>query len=103
PVTTAGGRTHSRSAALTAAIKLIMRQGSIPGALVGVWQRDSAPFVKAFGVRDRATRQPMRTNLYMRIGSETKTFVGTAILQLVDQGKVGLDTPISSYVSGVPH
>ena len=80
-----------------------MRQASIPGVIVGVWQRGSAPYVKAFGVRDTATRKPMGTKLYMRIGSETKTFVGTALLQLVDRGKVALNSPISSYLAGVPH
>jgi D-alanyl-D-alanine carboxypeptidase len=103
PAAMAHGRSRSRTAALTAAIERVMRQASIPGALVGVWQRGYAPYVKAFGVRNKATGQPMRTNLYMRIGSETKTFVGTALLQLVDRGKVGLDRPISSYIAGVPH
>jgi D-alanyl-D-alanine carboxypeptidase len=45
----------------------------------------------------------MATDLNMRIGSVTKTFVTTAILQLVDQGKVGLDDPISKYIPGVPN
>ena len=44
----------------------------------------------------------MSTKLRMRIGSETKTFVGTALLQLVDRGKLSLDTPISKYIDGVP-
>lgn len=98
----ANSRSRPRAPALTAAIERVMRQTSIPGALVGVWQRGFAPYVKAFGVRGRATGQRMGTNLYMRIGSETKTFVGTALLQLVDRGKVALDSPISSYVAGVP-
>jgi D-alanyl-D-alanine carboxypeptidase len=34
----------------------------------------------------------MGTNLRMRIGSVTKTFTGTALLQLVDKGKVRLDS-----------
>jgi D-alanyl-D-alanine carboxypeptidase len=79
-----------------------MRQASIPGAIVGVWQRGRDPYVKAFGVRDKVTRRPMSTDLYMRIGSETKTFTVTALLQLVDQRKVRLDDPISKYVAGVP-
>ena len=103
PVGIAGARSHERAAELTAAIKRVLREGSIPGALIGVWQRGSAPYVRAFGVRDKATRQPMRTNVYMRIGSETKTFVGTALLQLVDRGKVALNAPISAYLAGVPH
>lgn len=92
-----------RAAALSAAIERVMRQASIPGAIVGVWQRGHGPCVKAFGVRDKATGQPMGTRLYMRIGSETKTFIGTAVLQLVDRGKIALDSPISSYLAGVPH
>jgi D-alanyl-D-alanine carboxypeptidase len=103
PAAVAFGRSSSRSGALTAAIRRVMAQASIPGAVVGVWQRDAAPYVRAFGVRDEAKGQPMSTNLRMRIGSVTKTFLGTALLQLVDQGKVSLDSPISKYVAGVPH
>jgi D-alanyl-D-alanine carboxypeptidase len=103
PVGVALGRSSPRAAALTAAIKRAMGQASIPGAIVGVWRRGAAPYVRAFGVGDTATAQPMSTNLRMRIGSVTKTFVGTALLQLVDQGKVCLDSPISKYIAGVPH
>lgn len=96
------GRSSSRAAALTSAIKRVMRQASIPGALVGVWQRGAAPYVRGFGVRNRVTRRPMSPDLYVRIGSVTKTFTVTALLQLVDQRKVRLDDPISKYVAGVP-
>jgi D-alanyl-D-alanine carboxypeptidase len=96
-------KARPRAAALTAAIRRVMHQTSIPGAVVGVWQPGSAPFVKAFGVRDTTTRRPMQTRLYMRIGSETKTFVGTALLQLVDEGKVALDDPVGTYLAGVPN
>ena len=37
-------------------------------------------------------RQPMATDLFMRIGSTSKTFTVTAVLMLADQGKLGLDT-----------
>ena len=93
----------NRASALTAAIKQVMRQTSIPGVIVGVWQPGVAPYVKAFGVRNKATGRPMTTDLHLRIGSETKTFTITAVLQLVDQGKVGLDDPIGNYLSGVPN
>jgi D-alanyl-D-alanine carboxypeptidase len=90
-----------RDAALTASIRHALTESNAPGAIVGVWQQGRAPYVRTFGVRDTATRKPMRANLYMRIGSETKTFTVTALLQLVDQGKVSLDDPISKYVDGV--
>jgi D-alanyl-D-alanine carboxypeptidase len=88
---------------LTATIPTLMRKASVPGVIVGVWKDGEAPYLRAFGVRDTATGEPMTTDLHMRIGSVTKTFVTTAILQLVDQGEVGLDDPISKYVPGVPN
>ena len=88
---------------LTDFVAKAMEEDSIPGAIIGIWQDGAFPYVRAFGVRDRATGEPMATDLHMRIGSVTKTFVTTAILQLVDQGKVGLDDPISKYVPGVPN
>lgn len=96
------GRSTPRAAALTAAINRVMREASIPGAVIGVWQPGRSPYVKAFGVRDITTGEPMSTKLYFRIASVTKSFTVTAVLQLVDQHKVGLDSPISDYVSGVP-
>jgi len=102
PVASTAASALERDAALTAAIQEGMQQASIPGVIVGVWQDGVDPYVQAFGVRDTASGQPMTTDLHMRIGSVTKTFVVTAILQLVDQGKIGLDDPIEKYVPGVP-
>ncbi|EUA16641.1 MULTISPECIES: serine hydrolase domain-containing protein [Mycobacterium] len=80
-----------------------MAEASVPGALIGVWKPGEAPYVRAFGLSDTTTRAPMATDMHMRIGSVTKTFTTTAILQLVDQGKVGLDDPIGKYVPGIPN
>jgi D-alanyl-D-alanine carboxypeptidase len=54
------------------------------------------------GVADKSTGAPMKTDFYSRIGSETKTFTVTGVLQLADQNKVGLDDPIAKYIDGVP-
>ena len=86
---------------LDAAIGQVMTEASIPGAIVGIWG-PAGDYVRAFGVADKATRAPMQTDFYSRIGSVTKTFTVTAVLQLVDQGKLQLDDPISKYISGVP-
>jgi D-alanyl-D-alanine carboxypeptidase len=45
----------------------------------------------------------MTTDTHIRIGSETKTFTVTALLELVDDGLVRLDDPISTYIRGVPN
>jgi D-alanyl-D-alanine carboxypeptidase len=44
----------------------------------------------------------MMPDYHTRIGSVTKTFTGTAVLQLVDRGLIRLSDPISRYVDGVP-
>ena len=43
--------------ALDRAIPAAMKRASVPGAIVGIWQDGREPYVRAFGVRDTATRQ----------------------------------------------
>ncbi|MER6085944.1 serine hydrolase domain-containing protein [Streptomyces sp. NPDC001833] len=87
---------------LDAAVQHVMREADVPGVTVGVWTPGQRDYVRSFGVANKATGQTMSPDLYMRIGGETKTFTVTAVLQLVDQGKVGLDDPIGKYLDGVP-
>lgn len=90
-----------RDVRLTGSIRDAMASTAAPGAIVGVWQAGQPPYVRTFGVCNTATRRPMRRDLVTRIGSVTKTFTVTALLQLVDRGKIRLDDPISLYVHGV--
>ncbi|MFE7231470.1 serine hydrolase domain-containing protein [Streptomyces sp. NPDC057596] len=88
---------------LDQAVLRVMRQAGVPGVTVGLWTPDRGQYVKSFGVADRSTGRKMSPDLYMRIGSETKTFTVTALLHLVDRHKVGLDDPVGKYVAGVPN
>ncbi|MDZ7912492.1 MAG: serine hydrolase domain-containing protein [Rhodococcus sp. (in: high G+C Gram-positive bacteria)] len=85
---------------LDSIIDAAVNSTGIPGAMVGIWGPDGN-YVKVAGVSDTATKAPMETDFYHRIGSVTKTFTVTALLQLVDEDKIGLDDPISKYVDGV--
>ncbi|ONI90677.1 alkaline D-peptidase [Saccharothrix sp. ALI-22-I] len=69
-------------------------QGWASGALLTV--EDST------GTRADAAGEA-RVGGYFRIGSATKTFVATVVMQLVDEGRVGLDDPVDRYVAGVPN
>ena len=86
---------------LDAAINQAMTAAGVPGAIIGIWGPDGN-YVRAFGVADKTTRAPMKAEFYSRIGSVTKTFTVTGVLQLADQGKLGLDDPIAKFVEGVP-
>jgi D-alanyl-D-alanine carboxypeptidase len=86
---------------LDAAVNQAMTAAGVPGAIIGIWGPDG-DYLRGFGVADKTTRAPMKTDFYSRIGSVTKTFTVTAILQLADQGKLGLDDSIAEFVDGVP-
>jgi D-alanyl-D-alanine carboxypeptidase len=94
--------TTDLTAALDAAIEARVAQMGIPGAIVGLSIPGQIDYVRAVGVGDTATGLPMLFDDHTRIGSVTKTFTGTAVLQLVDQGRIRLSDPISRYVEGVP-
>ncbi|MDL5205322.1 serine hydrolase domain-containing protein [Streptomyces sp. ALI-76-A] len=85
------------------AVRRVMKQANIPGVSVGVWTPDKGEHVKSFGVADKDSGRKMTPNLFMRIGSETKTFTVTAVLKLVDEKKIGLDDTIDKYIDGVPN
>ena len=89
------------SAKLDAAITGAIKDSKAPGVMVGVWS-PQGDYVRAFGVADPSTGTPRKTGFHSRIGSGTKTFTATAVLQLVDKGVIGLDDPIARYVDGVP-
>jgi D-alanyl-D-alanine carboxypeptidase len=87
------------NAAMTAEFAKV--KGSVPSVIVGV-RNPKGTWTKAYGLADIATKTPSSPNMYQRIGSVTKTFVATAVLQLADKGKLSLDDPIDDYVAGVP-
>jgi D-alanyl-D-alanine carboxypeptidase len=90
------------AAQLDAAIEARIAAMGVPGAIVSLNIPGRISYDKTFGVADTATGAPMLIDDFTRIGSVTKTFTGTAILQLVDQGRIRLSDPISKYVDGVP-
>ncbi len=84
------------------------QDAAAPGAIVGV-RSPQGTWTKAYGIAEPSgvskpvTGKPMTVDMHTRIGSVTKTFTGTVILQLVQQGQVSLDDPIDKYVPGVPN
>jgi len=88
---------------LDAAIAAKVQEMGIPGAIVGLSIPGRIDYTTAVGVADIATGVPLSAADHSRIGSVTKTFTGTAVLQLVDQGRIRLTDPIAMYVDGVPN
>jgi CubicO group peptidase (beta-lactamase class C family) len=74
-----------------------MKQFNVPGVAVGVYC-DGREFGAGFGIS--STRNPLAVNekTLFQIGSNTKTFVATAAMRLVEAGKLDLDAPIRKYL-----
>jgi D-alanyl-D-alanine carboxypeptidase len=100
PAAPAASAADERAAALDKAIPSAMERASIPGAIVGIWQDDREPYVRAFGVRDTATASRWQPISSCALAARARPV--TAVLMLADQGKLGLDDPIDRYVAGVP-
>ncbi|GAA2435481.1 serine hydrolase domain-containing protein [Actinomadura vinacea] len=63
-------------------------------------RQDDDAWKGASGVADVRTRRPVRPDMQHRVGSVTKTFTATAVLQLAEQGRLQLDAPIAQYLPG---
>jgi D-alanyl-D-alanine carboxypeptidase len=88
---------------LQTAVTARMRELRVPGAVVLVQDPKLGTWTAAIGTSDLETQAPITADMHFRIGSITKTFTGTVILQLVDEGKLRLDDPIAKYQSSVPN
>jgi D-alanyl-D-alanine carboxypeptidase len=84
-------------------VKTEMIELGIPGLIVSVDAPNICRWTETLGIRDVPKQVSIRLKEHMRIGSITKTFTGTVVLQLVDEGWLGLDDPISRHLTGVPN
>ncbi|WP_201438706.1 serine hydrolase domain-containing protein [Saccharothrix sp. 6-C] len=87
--------------ALQADLEALVADGSLPGALVSVRNRDGRVTNYTAGVGDLRTRSKVPTDGYVRIASSTKMFTAVAILQLADEGKLALDDTVEKFLPGV--
>jgi CubicO group peptidase (beta-lactamase class C family) len=74
--------------------------GRVPGAVLGIWA-DGQLTLAAAGVLSTATGVPVTTDSVFQIGSITKPWTATMIMQLVEEGKLSLDTTIAQVLPGL--
>ena len=79
--------------AIDAEVAKIMAQTHAKGLAVAVIDHGKVGYVQAYGVRD-AKGDPLATDTIMYGASLTKTVFAYTVMQLVDQGKLNLDTPL---------
>jgi uncharacterized protein YbbC (DUF1343 family)/CubicO group peptidase (beta-lactamase class C family) len=86
-------------AAISPAVEQAIREGKMPGAVVVIGHSGRVVYRRAFGYRALVPRRlPMRLDTIFDLASLTKVIATTtAIMQLLEQGKLRLEDPVASY------
>lgn len=72
--------------------------GRAASAAVAIMQDGQVIYVEGFGMADREQSIPVTADTIFNIGSISKVYVATAIMLLVDEGRVALDAPVTTYL-----
>ena len=83
----------------TTRLNELATEANVPGAALGIWS-DGQEILAAHGVLNAATQVPVTTDSVFQVGSITKVWTATMIMQLVDEGLLSLDTTVSEVLPG---
>jgi CubicO group peptidase (beta-lactamase class C family) len=79
-------------------IERIRAHARVPGLAIGVVDGGAPVYVRAFGVRDLATKQPVTTDTRFHIASISKTFTATAVMQLIEEDRLTLNDKLGRWL-----
>ena len=85
-------------AELDALIAREVSNSSYPGFAVAIVKDGHTVFSEGYGVSNLATKAPATADTPLMIASVSKVVTGTALMQLVEMGKIDLDADINSYL-----
>jgi CubicO group peptidase (beta-lactamase class C family) len=85
-------------ATIAAALQPFVANHTLAGAVTLVASRDRVLSLQAIGYMDLAAKKPMRTDALFWIASQSKPMTATALMMLVDEGKVNVDDPVEKYL-----
>lgn len=88
---------------LDSAITKVIQQNNIPSAAVGIWVPGEGRYLLAKGMADLQTKSSRQIEQPFRIASLTKTFTATAVLRLVDQGKLSKSDKLAKWYPKFPN
>jgi CubicO group peptidase (beta-lactamase class C family) len=79
-----------------------MRRRHLPGLQIAVVRRGEIVLLAAYGLANIQDSVPVTNHTVFAINSITKAFVGVAMMQLVEAGKLDLEAPVSRYLDSLP-
>lgn len=92
------GISSEKSNLLVNELKLRVTQGELPGAVLMVMRNHKIVIHEPIGFRDRIEQSDMQKDSIFRIASMTKPIVSICALQLMEQGKLSLEDPVSNFL-----
>lgn len=75
-----------------------MRRANIPGLALGFARDGRVRFTRGYGFADLASRRPVSVDTVFPLASVTKPVTATAVMQLVEQGRLGLDEAVAPHL-----
>jgi methyl acetate hydrolase len=96
--TEAAARNSQAGSALDASLRGAVERKDVPGVVALVTDRKHVLYQGAFGVADVVTGRPLTPDALFRIASMTKPIASVALMQLVEQGRIGLDDAAEKYL-----
>ena len=94
----AGALDEGTAAKIDSIVETVMFSSSMPGAAVGIVKDGELVYAKGFGVTELGGDQPVTPDSVFAMASVAKTVTGMAIMQLVEEGKIDLDAPVTDYI-----
>ena len=76
----------------------MMKEWNVPGMAVGAIKGGKVVLLKGYGFRNLEDKQPVTPQTLMAIGSNSKSFTVVLLSQLVDEGKLDWDKPVTDYL-----
>jgi CubicO group peptidase (beta-lactamase class C family) len=95
-------RGNALSKEVDAAVRIQMRDQKIPGLSLAVVRNGTVVKAAGYGLANLEVGAPTKIETIFQAGSITKQFTATAVMLLVEQGKVGLDDSITKYFPEAP-
>jgi CubicO group peptidase (beta-lactamase class C family) len=92
------GMSSERLGKITAAMRQEIADRKLPGAVVMVARKGKLVYAQSFGSLNNAAGAPMKEDSIFRLYSMTKPLVSTALMMLVEDGKVQLTDPVSKFL-----
>jgi CubicO group peptidase (beta-lactamase class C family) len=95
--TKTSNNTDSQFVAIRRYIRKEMKRLRVPGVSIGIYH-NGQEFTAGFGITSLEHPLPVTADTLFQTGSISKTFTGTLVMMLVEQGKVDLDAPVRKYL-----